>query len=63
MFGSWMQDGAAAKFLDAARQIGEDAKNMQLDMAGFTAAPTKDGLERVRDMAFRLSVSAGYHDF
>ncbi|WP_296021513.1 HAMP domain-containing methyl-accepting chemotaxis protein [uncultured Agrobacterium sp.] len=50
---------AAAKFLDAARQIGEDAKNMQLDMAGFTAAPTKDGLERVRDMAFRLSVSAG----
>lgn len=50
---------AAASFLDAARQIGEDAKNMQLDMAGYTAAPTKDGLERVRDMAFRLSVSAG----
>lgn len=49
----------AVNFLTMARQIGDDAKNMQLEMAGFAAAPTKDGLERFRDMAFRLSVSAG----
>jgi methyl-accepting chemotaxis protein len=49
----------ATTFLATARQIGDDAKNLQLEMAGFVAAPTKAGLEKFRDVAFRLNVSAG----
>ncbi|NTJ43654.1 methyl-accepting chemotaxis protein [Agrobacterium larrymoorei] len=50
---------SATTFLANARQIGDDAKNLQLEMAGYVAAPTKQALEKFRDAAFRLNVSAG----
>ncbi|KAA3510969.1 methyl-accepting chemotaxis protein [Agrobacterium rosae] len=49
----------ATAFLATARQIAEDAKNLELEMAGFVAAPAKPSLEKFRDVAFRLNVSAG----
>lgn len=49
----------ATKFLATARQIGDAAKNLELEMAGYVAAPAKAGLEKFRDTAFHLNVSAG----
>lgn len=49
----------ASSFLANARQIAEDAKNLELQMAGYVAAPSKAGLETFRDAAFRLNVSTG----
>jgi methyl-accepting chemotaxis protein len=49
----------ATTFLATARQIGDDAKNLELEMAGYVAAPTKAALEKFSDAAFRLNVSAG----
>lgn len=49
----------ASSFLANARQIAEDAKNLELQMAGYVAAPSKEKLEAFRDAAFRLNVSTG----
>ncbi|KIQ04702.1 hypothetical protein RU07_04125 [Agrobacterium tumefaciens] len=49
----------ASGFLANARQIAEDAKNLELEMAGYVAAPSKKKLETFRDAAFRLNVSTG----
>ncbi len=49
----------ASTFLATARQIGDDAKNLELEMAGYVAAPTKAAQEKFSDAAFRLNVSAG----
>ena len=49
----------ASAFLANARQIAEDAKNLELQMAGYVAAPSKEKLEAFRDAAFRLNVSTG----
>ncbi|UHS60151.1 HAMP domain-containing protein [Agrobacterium vaccinii] len=49
----------ATTFLATARQIGDDAKNLELEMAGYVAAQTKAALEKFSDAAFRLNVSAG----
>ena len=49
----------ATAFLTAARQVADDAKNLELHMAGYVAAPDKPGLEKFRDAAFRLNVSTG----
>ncbi|WHA42912.1 methyl-accepting chemotaxis protein [Agrobacterium larrymoorei] len=49
----------ATNFLATARQIADDAKNLELGMASYVATPTKATLDQFRDMVFRLSVSAG----
>lgn len=49
----------ASAFLANARQVAEDAKNLELHMAGYVAAPNKEKLEAFRDAAFRLNVSSG----
>lgn len=49
----------ATAFLATARQIADDAKNLELEMAGYVASPNKASLEKFRDAAFRLNVSTG----
>lgn len=49
----------ATTFLATARQIGDDAKNLELELASYVAAPSKAAREKFSDAAFRLNVSAG----